>query len=156
MTQLPLRVPRNDASIHLRDTRLPASIMNPAIHTSQRRLLVVDDDHDLVDALCEWIALNSAWTPVGAYGSADAIAQAGASAPDAILLDMEMDGLDGFDTADRLDRASAPRHPPLFALTGNPQLRDEAALDARFTASLLKPANLQALVKLLEHESFHH
>lgn len=130
--------------------------MNPSLDHPQRRLLVVDDDHDLVDALCEWIALNSAWTPMGAYGSADAIAQAGASAPDAILLDMEMDGVDGFDTADRLDRATAPHHPPLVALTGNPRLRDEAALDARFTASLLKPTDLDALVKLLERASFHH
>lgn len=129
--------------------------MNANIDHSRRRLLVVDDDPDLVDALCEWIALNSVWTPVGAYGSTDAIAQAGASPPDAILMDMEMEGVDGFDTADRLDRASAPRHPPLFVLTGNPRLRDQAALDARFTASLLKPTNLDAFVKLLERAAFH-
>ena len=116
----------------------------------RQSVLVVDDDRDLVDALCEWVALNTCWIAVGAYGPADAVARAAASHPDAIVLDMEMDGVDGFDTADRLDRACGDAHPPVFALTGNPRLRDAAAGDARFAASLLKPAGLAALLRLLE------
>jgi CheY-like chemotaxis protein len=129
---------------------LPAWSMNPDPDFAKPSLLVVDDDHDLVDALCEWIRLRSGWTAAGAYGPADAIAQAGAIHPDAILLDMEMEGADGFDTAARLDLASGSRHPPLFALTGNPWLRDAAALDTRFTASMLKPADLEVLLRLLD------
>ena len=115
--------------------------------------MVVDDDHDLVDALCEWIALSSDWTAVGAYGPEDAIAQAGAAPPDAILLDMEMDGIDGFDTARRLESALAPMHPALLALTGNAWLREAASLDARFAASILKPADLEGLLSLLDKVS---
>lgn len=125
-------------------------------HGTRRRLMVVDDDHDLVDALCELISLCSDWTAVGAYGPDDAIAQAGQAAPDAILLDMEMPGADGFDTAERLELAAEPKHPALFALTGNDQLRDAASLDARFAASMLKPADLDGLLGLLEKVSAFH
>jgi CheY-like chemotaxis protein len=112
--------------------------------------MIVDDDRDLVDALCELITLCTDWTAVGAYGPSDAIAQASTTAPDAILLDMEMEGVDGFDTAQRLDMAAGQRHPALFALTGNDRLRDVTLHDGRFTASILKPADLNGLLKLLE------
>lgn len=136
-----------------RDARLPYRAMHTVPHSEHRRLMVVDDDPDLVDALCELICLCSDWTAIGAYGPADAIAQAGEAAPDAILLDMEMDGVDGFDTAERLDTAAGQRHPALFALTGNDSLREAASHDGRFTASILKPADLNGLLKLLEKVS---
>lgn len=112
--------------------------------------MVVDDDHDLVDSLCEWIGLSSDWKAVAAYGPADAIAQVRAGPPDAILLDMEMEGVDGFDTAERLDHASGDKHSVLLALTGNARLRDAASVDARFAASMLKPTDLDGLLRLLE------
>jgi CheY-like chemotaxis protein len=115
--------------------------------------MVVDDDQDLVDALCEWIALSSDWTVVAVYGPSDAVARASADPPDAILLDMEMDGADGFDTARRIDAASGVRHPALVALTGNARLRDAASADVRFAASLLKPPNLEGLLRLLDEVS---
>ncbi len=118
--------------------------------------MVVDDDHDLVDALCEWIALSSNWMAVGAYGPEDAIARASASPPDAILLDLEMDGADGFDTARRIDAASGARHPALVALTGNARLRDAASADGCFAASILKPPNLEGLLRLLDKVSPSH
>lgn len=127
--------------------------MHTDLYPDHRRLMVVDDDRDLVDALCELISLCSDWTAIGAYGPSDAIARASEIAPDAILLDMEMEGVDGFDTAKDLDVAAGQRHPALFALTGNDRLRDLALLDGRFTASILKPADLTGLLKLLEKVS---
>jgi len=118
--------------------------------------MVVDDDRDLVDALCELIELCSNWTTVGAYGLADALAQVEQTVPDAILLDMEMDGVDGFATANRLESTACPEHPALFALTGNDRLRDLASQDDRFAASILKPADLNGLLKLLENVSRAH
>ena len=129
-------------------------ILHPA--PAHRRLMVVDDDHDLVDAMCELIALSSDWTAVGAYGPADAIAQAGAQPPDAILLDMEMDGADGFETAERLESVAGQKHPALLALTGNARLRDAASVDGRFSAAILKPADLASLLGLLDKVSAAH
>ena len=118
--------------------------------------MVVDDDRDLVDALCELIELCSNWTTVGAYGLADALAQVEQTVPDAILLDMEMDGVDGFATANRLESTACPEHPALFALTGNERLRHAASLDVRFAASMLKPADLNKLLSLLENVPIAH
>jgi CheY-like chemotaxis protein len=118
-------------------------------HHTQHRLMVVDNDHDLVDALCEWIGLSSDWTAVPAYGPAEAIAQATTAPPDAILLGMEMQDADGFETAERLGRASGAKHSAIVALTGNAYLRDAALLDPRFTASMLKPADPGRLLVLL-------
>ena len=123
--------------------------MNLDLHAPQRRLMVVDNDHDLVDSLCEWIGLSSDWTAVPAYGPAEAIAQARRSPPDAILLDLEMPGADGFETAARLEQASGKKHSAILALTGNADLRDAALHDARFTASILKPADPGQLLVLL-------
>lgn len=113
--------------------------------------MVVDNDHDLVDSLCEWIGLSSDWTAVPAYGSAEAIAQVGTSPPDVILLDLEMPGADGFETAKRLEQASGDRHSAILALTGNADLRDAALRDARFAASILKPADPNRLLVLLSN-----
>jgi CheY-like chemotaxis protein len=66
-----------------------------------------------------------------------------------ILLDMEMIGADGFETAESLDRASGVKHSAILALTGNAELRDAALLDPRFSASMLKPADPARLLVLL-------
>ena len=130
--------------------------MNLRPHPAPRRVMVVDDDHDLVDAMCEWIALSSDWTAVGAYGPADAIAQAGSEPPDAILLDMEMADADGFETAGRLESAAGHKHPALLALTGNARLREAASIDGRFAAAILKPPDLNSLLGLLDKVSSVH
>jgi CheY-like chemotaxis protein len=111
--------------------------------------MVVDDDHDLVDSLCEWVGLNSDWSVVPAYGCAQALAQARGAAPDVILLGMEMPGGNGFETAERLRRLSGDEPPVILALTSRPQSHAAARSDPRFAASLLKPADPGQLLVLL-------
>ncbi len=123
--------------------------MNLLPHHAQRRLLVVDNDHDLVDSLCEWIGLSSDWSAVPAYGPAEAISRAHSSPPDVILLDMEMAEASGFETAERLRHAAGSENSVILALTGSADLRDAAQLDPQFAASMLKPADPRALLVLL-------
>ena len=123
--------------------------MNLPVPHPPRRIMVVDDDHDLVDSLCEWIGLSSDWSVVPAYGPGEAIALARRAAPDVILLDMEMDDADGFETAERLRQAAGAKHSAILALTGNADLRDAALRDPRFSASMLKPADPRRLMVLL-------
>jgi CheY-like chemotaxis protein len=111
--------------------------------------MVVDDDPDLVDSLCEWISISSSWTVVPAYGPEQAIAQACDEPFDAILLDLEMPGADGFETASILEKACRTKHAAILALTGNADLRDAASIDQRFAASFLKPADPDKLLDLL-------
>jgi two-component system response regulator MprA len=116
--------------------------------THTRRLIVLDDDRDLADALCQWIRVSSTWIAEAAYDFPDALAKASACPPDAILLDLEMPGADGFD-AGRLPGAAGDGHAAIVALTGDPGRRDLALRDRRFSDALLKPADLQRLLGLL-------
>lgn len=117
----------------------------PATH----RLLVVDDDHDCADAICELIRMSSDWEVEAAYGLHDALSHAVAHCPDAVLLDLEMPGGDGLQTADCLLEALSVRLPQLVAVTGNSNLQLEASSDSRFAGSLLKPPDTAQLLQLL-------
>ena len=122
-----------------------------AIHlvTNRHRLLVVDDNHDCADSVCELIRMTCDWEVEVAYGPVAALSQALAHPPDAVFLDMEMPGMSGFQTADRLRDAQSVTLPHLVAMTGNSNLQLEASDDLRFDASLLKPASHDELLELL-------
>ena len=113
------------------------------------RLLVVDNDRDCADAMCELLRMTSDWEVEVAYDLHDALSHAAAHRPDAVLLDLEMPGGDGFRTADRLIEAMSVRLPRLVAVTGNSNLQVEASHDARFAEALLKPADTLLLLGLL-------
>ena len=123
--------------------------MNLDTPHSSGRLMVVDNDHDLADAMCAWIGLATDWTAVPAYGAEQALAKAREEPFDCVLLDIAMPGADGFETAALLDRANDSSHPAILAITGNADLRDAASSDRRFAASLLKPADSDRLLGLL-------
>lgn len=119
--------------------------------TPSHHLLVVDNDHDCADAICELLRMTSDWEVEAAYGMDDALSHAAARCPDAVLLDLEMPGEDGFRTADCLLAALSTRLPRLVAVTGNSNLHLEASNDCRFAEALLKPADTAQLLNLLAH-----
>ena len=123
--------------------------MNAEPSPAPHRLMVVDNDPDFADSLCDWITTSSDWTAVPAYGLAQAVACASDAPFDAILLDLQLLGVDGFETAATLEPAGATKHAAILGLTGNADLRDAAAADDRFAASLLKPANPDQLFGVL-------
>ena len=120
----------------------------PAVPPSHH-LLVVDNDHDCADAMCELLRMTTDWDVEAAYGLQDALSHAAAHRPDAVLLDLEMPGGDGFRTADCLIEAMSVRVPHLVAVTGNSNLHVEASNDGRFAEALLKPADAAQLLDLL-------
>lgn len=117
------------------------------LHT--HRLLVVDNNHDYADSVCELLRLTSDWDIEVAYGCADALSHALAHPPDVVLLDLEMRGTNGFRTADRLCEAMPLQPPRLVAITGNSNLQIEALHDARFADALLKPADAAHLLDIM-------
>lgn len=124
--------------------------MSPQSQTPNRhRLLIVDNDRDCADALCELLRLTSDWDVEAAYGPVAALSQARARPPYVVLLDMEMPGMNGFQTADRLLQEQPLWLPHLVAMTGNSNLQVEASGDARFEGSLLKPADNRQVLGLL-------
>jgi CheY-like chemotaxis protein len=71
--------------------------------------------------------------------------------PDAVLLDIAMPGLDGYEIARRLRERYDPDDMLLVALTGYGQEQDrQRALDAGFDVHLVKPASTEKLLKLFD------
>lgn len=116
--------------------------------SSSPRVLVVDDYREVADLLTEVLSLHGI-VARPAYGGAEALQLVHEFRPDALLLDLSMMNIDGFDVAAAMRRgASGPR---LVALSA----RDDPATRARtaaagFDAHLRKPASIHAIVATLK------
>jgi len=82
----------------------------------QKRILVVDDDADLVEMLC--FNLKKAGYAVGTAGNGvEALRKARSLSPDLILLDLMLPELDGFAVCEILRRNAATASIPVIMLT---------------------------------------
>jgi len=115
----------------------------------RHRLLVVDDDRDCADSICEFIALSSDWDVAVACGIEQAILSAEQNPPDVVLMEVEMQGQDGFAFAARLAQNRHGKAPVMLSLTANEKLCDEASMDTRFSGSLMKPVDTSRLLQVL-------
>jgi signal transduction histidine kinase/CheY-like chemotaxis protein len=114
----------------------------------QRRILVVDDNFDAASSLAMILELLGAKVRT-AQGGAEALEVFDAFDPVAVLLDIGMPGMDGYEVARRL-RESFPGRSTLVALTGWGQEDDRRrAREAGFDHHLTKPADIGALQSLL-------
>jgi CheY-like chemotaxis protein len=90
-----------------------------------RRILIVDDEVDnreLLKIMLEWEGFESATAESGE----EALAAIADHAPDLVLLDLMMPGLDGFDVADRMKQNSATRDIPIMIVTALSDAGSEA------------------------------
>jgi signal transduction histidine kinase/ActR/RegA family two-component response regulator len=113
------------------------------------RVLVVDDNQDAADTLRMLLDLLGAQARVAHEGEG-ALALFESFAPEAVLLDIGMPGMDGYQVA----RALRQRHPhwrgALIALTGWGQENDRRkGQEAGFDHHLVKPVDVAALQELL-------
>jgi CheY-like chemotaxis protein len=116
----------------------------------EQRILVIDDNQDAARATAMLIEEMGGDARV-AYDGESALAMLQEYQPEAILLDIGMQGLDGYDTCHRIRRVLGDRV-LLVALTGFGQEHDkEKATLAGFDAHLTKPADGAALAGILAH-----
>ncbi len=115
-----------------------------------KKLLVVDDIHDLVDSTAELFCLLGYDTRT-AYNGREAVHAANEERPDVVLLDLDMPVLDGFGAAREI-RCRYPSRPPLIvavsALAG-PAMAVKLG-DCGFDHYVKKPADLVKLISLIE------
>ena len=122
-----------------------------SIHnTSQRRILIVEDN---IDAQQTLKLLLEAWgheVHVASDGGAGLEAVLRLQ-PDLALIDIGLPKIDGYEVARRIAAAHMARAPLLVALTGygDPDQRD-AALRSGFDVHLVKPADPQQLLEILQ------
>jgi two-component system response regulator MprA len=107
------------------------------------RILIVDDDRPLRDALRRTLVLGGYETVQAADGE-DALAQVVAAAPDAVVLDVGLPGIDGLEVSRRL-RAAGNRV-PILMLTARDAVGDRIdGLDAGADDYLVKPFDVGEL-----------
>jgi signal transduction histidine kinase/DNA-binding response OmpR family regulator len=115
------------------------------------RVLVVDDDHTVRSLVSETLR-GAGFQPLEAADGAEALAAVGREAPDAIVLDLVMPNLDGFEVLDRLHADPEGRGIPVVVLTARElSSADRSRLRARAVSLLEKsaysPDELRRLVR---------
>jgi CheY-like chemotaxis protein len=116
---------------------------------STRRLLIVDDSIELLEAVRA--ALEPKGFEVGrASNPFTGVRIAAAHPPDAIVMDLDMPGMDGIEAMLHLSRIDETRHVPVIAFTG--QALDSISLPATrpFTRIVSKASGLEALEREIE------
>ena len=112
-------------------------------------VLVVDDNRDAANSLAHVLA-QAGYRVRTAYGGRDALEEVGKSMPDAIVLDLAMPGLSGYEVAQSLAASPGEKRPLLIAITGwseeSTRLR---AQFAGFDYFVTKPADLDELLCIL-------
>ena len=83
---------------------------------SLREVLVVEDDPELNEMVCAYASL-AGFSIRSALNGADALAEIERSAPAAIVLDLMLPDMSGFDICDRLKGVIRTRQIPIIILT---------------------------------------
>jgi PAS domain S-box-containing protein len=126
----------------------PADEAAPPV-AGKLRLLLVDDNLDSLSVMADLLSLmgNEVFT---ASNAADALAQARAQQPQAIIMDLGMPDVDGYSLARQLRADPAFARTRLIAHTGYGAERDrERTREAGFDFHLVKPASFDDLERAL-------
>lgn len=115
-----------------------------------RRILVIDDDHDVADSLTIFLKSLGA-TARAVYDGVAGLDAVEHFRPEIVILDIGMPGMDGYETARLIRERPEGRNAILVALTGwgQQQVHDRARASG-FDHQLTKPADLDELVTLLK------
>lgn len=112
-------------------------------------MLVVDDNRDAADSLA-MVLENMGYTAEVVYNGRDALAAMQARPLAAVLLDIGLPDLSGFEVAKAINTTLASP-PPLIAVTGYGQENDrQHSREAGFFAHLTKPVDIEMLDGLLQ------
>jgi PAS domain S-box-containing protein len=136
------------AAATARPSSQPA-IREPVPPSVGRRILIVDDSEDGAESLAMLLRLGGHET-YKAHDGQEAIKAAERLRPDALLLDIGLPILNGYEVCRRIRRETWGRHLTIVALTGWDQEEDRhRSREAGFDAHMVKPVDHDELLKLL-------
>ena len=117
---------------------------------SGRRVLVVDDNADVAETTATMLEL-SGHRVLTAPDGAQALDCVEDFAPEIVLLDIGLPGIDGYEVARRMRQLPKARRAWLVAVTGYGQPADrQRGREAGFDEHQLKPVDPQALAEMIE------
>jgi len=114
------------------------------------RIVVVDDERDTVATLCEILA-EEGHDAVGACSAVEALREVRKHPPDAVLVDISMPGVSGYEVAREISRLYGELAPLLVAISGRWTGQTDRMLArlAGFREFLEKPCDPKTIVDLL-------
>lgn len=146
-----VRLPLASNSLKALPDALPTPQPAPADPPPTRalRILVVDDHADAATTLAALLEINGHITQV-AHDGLQALKTAGEFRPDVVFLDIDMPGMNGYETAQALRQMPGLTHTVLVALTGwNGRKEKARSTTAGFDHHLAKPTELATVSALL-------
>jgi CheY-like chemotaxis protein len=113
------------------------------------RILVVDDNHDTAIGMAKLLA-GSGYEVMTAHDGHSAVERARAERPDAILMDIGLPGIDGYEVARQLRKEGCCTGATLIAVSGYGQEEDRRrSREAGFDHHFVKPVDYDTLFALL-------
>ncbi|MGE0043724.1 MAG: response regulator [Vicinamibacterales bacterium] len=110
-------------------------------------VLVVDDYQDARDMYAESLRV-SGFRVAEATTGLEAVARARALGPDAVLMDLSLPGIDGWEATRQLKADPATAHIPVVAITGHASpIASDLAREAGCASFVLKPALPDVVVR---------
>jgi DNA-binding response OmpR family regulator len=118
---------------------------------TKEKIMIVDDNKELLEELKEILAL-SGYEPLTISNGEFAINAARKFRPDAIILDLRMNGINGFQIAAQLKRTAETTSIPIIAMSGYyPIENDSNILDtSQMDVRLKKPFSVMELITQIE------
>jgi PAS domain S-box-containing protein len=144
-----IRIP--GTAVHEAATPAAPATPEPKSAGPRGRILVVDDNRDAASSLA-MVLRSSGHTVLTAYAGGQALEIAAREKPDAIVLDIGMPQINGYEVARRIRQSAEGMTVLLIALTGWGQKEDiQKSRDAGFDFHMTKPADPERIERLLEN-----
>ena len=115
-----------------------------------RRILIIDDEDDIREVAALSLEATAGWEIIAANSGAAGIKAAAEQKPDAILMDVMMPGMDGYETTRAIRAQPQFTHLPIIALTAKAMRGDrEKCLEMGASDYLSKPIDIDKLAALM-------
>jgi len=148
-----VRLPRLHQEPPAPSQNKPAPAAVPAAHPL--RVLVVDDNRDNTDSMC-FLLRSLGYDCLPAYDGREALNEGARFQPQAVLLDIGLPDMSGYEVAGRMRHTQWGAGVLLVAMTGWGQAEDRRmATEAGFDHHFTKPVEIAALTTLLQSIALH-
>jgi CheY-like chemotaxis protein len=107
--------------------------------SSPFRLVLIDDDPDLRKLVKLTLEFTAGWQILAAAGGAEGIELVRRHRPDAVLVDLMMPEMDGYDVCRRLSADSATAAIPRVLLTARREVDEDRMREVGAAGVVLKP-----------------
>jgi CheY-like chemotaxis protein len=119
-------------------------------HDGGLNVLIVEDDPETA-ASTTWVLGREGHHVRIALDGPSALQEVQNDAPDVVVLDIGLPGMDGWQVAKHMAEQAAPKKPLLIAITGYSQLADRClSREAGIHLHLVKPVDPQYLLQVLK------